>query len=56
MVKKIKYAVMIICLLNTLFLVGCETVKGAVSGAGEGMKKDWEAAKKTDNWMQDNLW
>jgi glutamyl-tRNA synthetase len=36
-----------------LFLVsGCETVKGAADGA----QKDLHNAKKTDEWMRDNLW
>lgn len=52
MVKKIRGAFVVFSLLNMLLLFGCETIKGA----GEGMKKDWESAKKADGWMQDNLW
>ena len=42
-----------------IFLVlisGCETIKGAFTGAGDGARKDWEAAKKVDDWMRKNLW
>ncbi len=34
------------------FLYGCETAKGAAEGA----KKDWQNAKKADDWMRKNLW
>lgn len=39
----------------TIFVIsigGCETIKGAFDGA----KRDWESAKKIDDWMQKNLW
>lgn len=46
-----------------ILLCGCQTAKGAAVGAGaaaaslaDGIKKDWEAAKKADAWMRDNLW
>ena len=35
-----------------ILISGCETVKGACEGA----KRDWESAKKIDDWMQKNLW
>lgn len=47
-------AALILSLL--LLIAGCETVKGAFTGASDGAKKDWEAAKKADQWMRDNLW
>jgi len=31
---------------------GCETAKGAFEGA----KKDWQSAKKIDDWMKKNMW
>ena len=38
------------------FLQGCSTVKNAAKGAATGAKEDWEALKKTDGWMRENLW
>jgi len=52
-------------LLLTLGFVfsGCGTAKGAAVGVGaagvsvaQGVKNDWDAAKKIDAWMQKNLW
>ncbi|MFH1413313.1 MAG: hypothetical protein ABIG56_00485 [Candidatus Omnitrophota bacterium] len=43
----------------TIFLLlasGCGTIKGAAEGAFYGAKEDWEAAKKADQWFQENLW
>jgi hypothetical protein len=47
----------------SIFLVltfGCNTIKeafkGTATGVAAGTKKDWEAAKKADQWMRDNLW
>jgi len=34
------------------FIYGCNTL----SGTAEGMKKDWEAARKIDDWMRKNMW
>ncbi|MDD2703456.1 MAG: hypothetical protein PHC33_05575 [Candidatus Omnitrophica bacterium] len=49
----IKKTVLLIFAGVFLFLVsGCETVKGAADGA----QKDLQNAKKTDEWMRDNLW
>ena len=45
---------LMICALYLLVMVlsGCETVKGAA----QGFAKDWENAKKVDDWMRENLW
>ncbi len=43
-------------LLGSVFVYGCETIKGIGQGAAEGAKKDWQALKKADNWVQKNLW
>ncbi len=49
----IKKTVLLIVAGVFLFLAsGCETVKGAADGA----QKDLRNAKKTDEWMRDNLW
>ncbi len=51
----------------SVFLIGCETLKGTVIGAANGMSRDlqnasnldkngWNAVKKADAWMQQNLW
>ena len=40
----------------TLFLQGCGTMKGVAKGATEGAKEDWEAIKKADSWMEENMW
>ena len=46
--------------LFLLLMAGCETVKGTVQGAAQGaaqgVKKDWQTALKTDQWIRDNLW
>lgn len=43
-----------------LFLVsGCTLVKGvtgAAQGVAEGAKEDYQAIKKADGWVKDNLW
>jgi predicted small secreted protein len=54
MIKKrvIFFSLLVFIVLNA----GCETLKGAATGAFEGAKKDWEVAKKVDNWMRENLW
>ena len=33
-------------------VVGCHTLQGAK----EGFKQDWKDWKKTDGWIQKNLW
>ncbi len=43
-------------LVFIIMLSGCETVKGTVQGAAQGFQKDWQAAKKVDDWMRQNLW
>lgn len=47
---------LIVLLLAAIPMSGCHTVSGAAQGAADGAKKDYEAAKKTDAWLQENLW
>ena len=51
-----KKSLLIAVLTGVLFLVGCETLKGAANGTTEGAKKDFEQAKKIDSWLRDELW
>ncbi len=54
----------ILCsLFFVLMFQGCETCKGAFTGAGQGFKKDVKNISskegviwKTDKWMQDHMW
>jgi hypothetical protein len=62
MIKKSIFFLMVMPAL-VILLFGCETAKGAAVGVGatvvsvaDGIKKDWEAAKKADAWMRENLW
>lgn len=49
----IKKGLTVLILFTFIFLAaGCETVKGAFEGA----KKDWQSAKKFDDWMRKNMW
>ena len=49
----IKKGLALFILFAFIVLVGgCETVKGAFEGA----KKDWQSAKKIDDWMKKNMW
>ncbi|MGD9014543.1 MAG: hypothetical protein PVI33_00745 [Candidatus Omnitrophota bacterium] len=43
-----------ICGLYLLLIVlsGCETFKGAA----DGFYRDWQNAKKVDDWMREHLW
>lgn len=44
---------LLICVLGlVLFVQGCATLKGAK----EGLKEDWKALGKTDDWMREHLW
>jgi len=45
-----------VLLLVLIFVAGCETIKGAGTGAVEGAKKDWQTLQKTDDWVRKNLW
>jgi len=52
-----------IVFFSFIFLSGCETTKGIVSGIGgtaKGIGKDsktlWEKALKADDWIKENLW
>jgi predicted small secreted protein len=52
-----KKAVMFLVLAAAMIAFsGCNTISGAAKGAKEGMKKDAQAFKKSDQWMQENLW
>jgi len=43
-----------------VLLGGCETAKGVAGGFAVGVYKDstntWDALKKADRWMRENLW
>lgn len=48
---------------NLLLTAGCETAKGVAVGIGAtgmGIGKDavnaWNAGKKADQWIKDNMW
>jgi hypothetical protein len=44
-------------IIGMLFcLQGCSTFRNAAKGAAVGAKEDWEALKKTNGWMKENLW
>ena len=49
-------AIIVIIFGLTFCLQGCSTFKGAAKGASEGIKEDWSALKKVDDWIQENLW
>jgi len=51
-----KWSLLIILAVFVFLTSGCSTVAKGVQGAGEGMKEDWQWAKKTDAWLRDNLW
>jgi len=62
-----KISLLLMVLAASVVLTGCETLKGTVTGAADGLSKDvqnlsnpdrngWNAAKKADAWMQQNLW
>jgi len=53
---KKKGVIFFILLIFLILISGCETIKGAFSGATDGAKKDWGQAKKIDDWMRKNLW
>jgi predicted small secreted protein len=56
-VRMINRAFLLFILLAFVISIGgCNTVSGAAKGAAEGAKKDYEAAKKTDSLMRENLW
>jgi predicted small secreted protein len=49
------FIIVFLCIAGVC-LAGCNTVGGAAKGASDGAKKDYEQAKKTDAWLQENLW
>ncbi len=58
-----KVLLLLMVLAAPVILTGCETVKGAVTGAVQDVrnlpnpdKNGWNASKKVDAWMQENLW
>ena len=51
-----KGAVIFLLLGFLAFTSGCETVKGAFQGTASGMKKDWSALMRADDWMRANYW
>lgn len=51
-----KGAILFVLSVFLILIGGCETIKGALKGATEGAKRDWESAKKIDSWIRENLW
>ncbi len=51
-----KSTVFFVLLVFVILISGCETAKGAAQGAVQGFGKDWQSAKKIDDWMRRNLW
>ncbi len=55
-----RIAVLVLLFAFGLAASGCHTVyrasKGAAEGAVSGAQKDYEDAKKADEWMKKNLW
>ena len=49
-------AFILVVLGSMLLLQGCSSLKGATKGFREGWKDDWEAIKKTDVWIKENMW
>lgn len=48
-----KKGIVLFGLFAFIFVIaGCGTVKGAA----QGMKEDWQAALKADDWIKKNLW
>jgi hypothetical protein len=39
-----------------ILIAGCETAKWALTGASEGLQRDWETLREADAWMRENLW
>jgi len=60
MPKKVHYLLLLLALTVP---TGCETIKGAATGLGQDVhnaadpdKNGWNAIKKADAWMQQNMW
>lgn len=53
---KKKGVIFFILFILLVLIGGCETIKGAFTGATDGARKDWEQARKIDDWMRKNLW
>mgnify|MGYP000409700163 CR=1 FL=1 len=43
-------------LVCSLVFSGCHTIGGAVKGAADGAKQDWETAKQWDKNFRKNYW
>ena len=53
----------LLLLMISMVFAGCQTVKGAATGFGQDVQNisnpdanGWNAAKKVDAWMRENLW
>lgn len=46
----------LIIIIVSLVLNGCETLKGAYQGGKNGFEKDWKGASTADQWIKENLW
>ncbi len=51
-----KFAILFMLFSFVILIAGCETVKGAFTGASDGFAMDWENLQEADTWMRDNLW
>lgn len=53
----IKKCCLVFLLLAFVALVsGCQTVTMGLTGATDGIQRDWESLKEIDSWMRENLW
>ncbi len=60
MSKKIHYLLLLMVLI---VFTGCQTIKGAATGFGQDVQNisnpdqnGWNALKKADAWIQQNMW
>lgn len=51
-----KKATLFLLLAVVIFLAGCETTKGMVTGMAKDATNTWAALSKADEWMRENLW
>ena len=58
-----KYLHYFLLLMVLIVPTGCQTVQGAANGFGQDVhnaadpnQNGWNAVKKADVWIQDNLW
>lgn len=52
--KKVNLFLLLLAFLITVS--GCNTIQGAAKGAAAGLSKDWQGAKKIDDWLQKHAW